>query len=480
MDQWPSKASRRLGRREFLKASVIASSAALLAACQTPAAPAPTTAPAPKATEAPKPAATAAPAGTKAPGDAFSWQRFKGEKIEVQLIKSPRGDVLQQNQKEFENLTGIQVGSEQVPEQQLRQKQVIEFTSGSTTFDVTQNSLHVQKRLFGKGKWLLDLRDYLKDPTLTSPDYDYADFAKSALDYAAQVDGRVDTLVQSNDYFILYWNKELFQAKGVQYPNTLDEMLAAAQKLNDPGKGVYGFVGRGLKNANVPLWYSFLLGWDVDGIDDKAVMHTDGPEAIAAAELYKKLMKDYAPPGVAGFNWNEAQTAFAQGTAAMWYDGVGFAEPLEDKTKSKIVGKVGYGFPPAGPKGRFASMSGAAMGVSSFSKKPGPSYYYCQWATNKVNAGRILAAGGGAPARTSAYKDQSALANLKVPKEWVDVLLQCIKVGRSMLPIVIPVTEFRDIFGVALTNMIGGADPATELKKATAEFKPVLEKSEKS
>ncbi|MCL5108972.1 MAG: ABC transporter substrate-binding protein, partial [Chloroflexi bacterium] len=66
--------SRRLGRREFLKASVIASSAALLAACQTPAAPAPTTAPAttapkPAATTAPAPAATAAPApaATQAP-----------------------------------------------------------------------------------------------------------------------------------------------------------------------------------------------------------------------------------------------------------------------------------------------------------------------------------------------------------------------------------------------------------------------------
>ena len=43
-----------------------------------------------------------------------------------------------------------------------------------------------------------------------------------------------------------------------------------------------------------------------------------------------------------------------------------------------------------------------------------------------------------------------------------------------------PVTEFRDVFGIALTNMINGADPATELKKATAEFQPVLDKSEKA
>ena len=46
------------------------------------------------------------------------------------------------------------------------------------------------------------------------------------------------------------------------------------------------------------------------------------------------------------------------------------------------------------------------------------------------------------------------------------------------LPVIVPVTEFRDIMGVALTNVIGGADPAAEMKKATEEFRPILEKSE--
>jgi multiple sugar transport system substrate-binding protein len=44
--------------------------------------------------------------------------------------------------------------------------------------------------------------------------------------------------------------------------------------------------------------------------------------------------------------------------------------------------------------------------------------------------------------------------------------------------VIIPVTEFRDVFGIALTNMLSGADPAAELKKATETFKPILEKSE--
>ncbi len=49
--------------------------------------------------------------------------------------------------------------------------------------------------------------------------------------------------------------------------------------------------------------------------------------------------------------------------------------------------------------------------------------------------------------------------------------------ARSGLPVIVPVTEFRDTIGVALTNVVGGADPATEMKRATDAFQPVLDKS---
>ena len=37
----------------------------------------------------------------------FDWKRFKGEKLEVFLVKSPRGDLLTKYHKEFEDMTGI-------------------------------------------------------------------------------------------------------------------------------------------------------------------------------------------------------------------------------------------------------------------------------------------------------------------------------------------------------------------------------------
>src|SRR5258708_16098307 len=190
---------------------------------------------------------------------AFDWKRFKGEKIEILLVKSPRGDLLTKYHKEFGDLTGIEVGSEMVPEQQQRQKAVIEFNSGNPSFDVIALSYHVQKRQFAKNNWLTDLRPYINDKAMAAPDLDFADFAKGGLNYAVEPDGRVNSLPLNLDPWGVYWNKELFGAKGVAYPKTFAEMIDAAAKLHDPGKGTARFVGRGLKNSNVPVLTSFLL-----------------------------------------------------------------------------------------------------------------------------------------------------------------------------------------------------------------------------
>ncbi len=406
---------------------------------------------------------------------AFDWKRFAGTSLEVHLVKGPRGELLQKFQKEFEDLTGIKVGAEQIPEQQSRQKAVIEFNSGKTSFDVIQLSYHVQKRQFAKGKWLEDLRPMFAS---VPPEFDRADFTAGGMFYATQSDGRIDSLPLNLDPWILYWNKELFAAKGVAYPKTYAEIVEAAKKLHDPANGIVGFVGRGLKNANVPLWTGLFLGYGGQFFDAAGKLATETPEAVASASMYRDLLKNTGPAGVAGYNWNESQSLFLQGKAAMWIDGSGFAPPLEDPTKSKVVGKVGYGVMPPGPKLQVSATFGDGIGVSAFSTKKGAAFLYTMWATGKAMQARMLASGGGAPVRLSAYSDKEALANLKVPVDWLKAVGESMRIARPGLPVIEPVTEFRDTFGIALNNMLSGADVATELKKATADFAPVLAKSE--
>jgi len=411
---------------------------------------------------------------------AFDWKKFKGQKIEILLVKSPRGDLLTKYHKEFEDLTGIEVGSEMIPEQQQRQKAVIEFNSGNPSFDVIALSYHVQKRQFAKNSWLTDLRPYINDKSMAAPDLDFGDFAKGGLNYAVESDGRVMSLPMNLDPWIIYWNKELFAAKGLAYPANFAQIVDAAAKLNDPSKGVSGFVARGLKNANVPVWTSFLLGYGGGFVDKNGKLTTDTPEAVEAAKMYQTLLAKYGPQGVAGFNWNESQSLFLQGKAAMWLDGVGFAQPVEDPAKSRVVGKVGYGVMPPGPKAQVSALFGDGEGISTYSKKKGPAWFYLQWASNKANQTRMLQAAAGAPVRNSAYAAAQQSSDFKAPKEWVECMLKSAAIAQPGLPVIAPVTEFRDVFGIALTNMINGADPAAELKKATTECQPVLDKSEKA
>src|SRR5450759_4272016 len=143
----------------------------------------------------------------------------------------------------------------------------------------------------------------IRRPPRSTPLYSSA--ASDVYKRQTQADGRLDTIPLAVDQWILYWNKDLFAKKNLQVPTTLDEMVAAAKELNDPANRVAGFVARGLKNANTMVWTAFMQGWDVEPIDSKNVMHTNGPEAIAAAQIYQTLLSKYAPAGVNGFNWME-------------------------------------------------------------------------------------------------------------------------------------------------------------------------------
>ena len=410
---------------------------------------------------------------------AFDWKQFKGQSIEINFQLSPRGDLVRNNIKAFEELTGIKAGFEQIPEQQQRPKVAMEMATGHPSFDVVNVGMHVQKRLVEKAKWMEDLRPYLADKSLTSPDFDLADFSAPSMKVATGADGKMNVIPSNQDLFIVFYNKELLAEKGFKAPpKTYDEMYTMAKALTDPAKQIYGFVGRGLKNANVVLFDNILLGWDQETVSaDGKKLLTDTPAAVAAGQWYQKIMKDCGPPGNIGFNWNECQTTFMQGRAAMWWDGIGFSAPLLDKNKSKIVEKVGFAPVPAGPKSHHCATFIEGIGIPASAKNKKAAWLFVQWITGKQMMNEQLRAGAGTPPRLSCYGREDIAKNSAFPQEWFDTTGISLKLARPGLPVIVPVTEFRDTIGAGLTNIVGGADVETELKKATASFQPVLDKS---
>ncbi len=90
----------------------------------------------------------------------------------------------------------------------------------------------------------------------------------------------------------------------------------------------------------------------------------------------------------------------------------------------------------------------------------------------------VLRAGAGTPSRASRlWPDRRHQVAASSRRNGSTPRVASLKIARSGLPVIVPVTEFRDTIGVGLTNIVGGADPATELKKATEAFQPVLDKA---
>jgi len=414
---------------------------------------------------------------TPARAQSFNWQRFKGKEIFLIFFKNPWDEEIVKYVPEFESLTGIKVKYEILPEIQARQKLTVELTAGSGGLDAFLSSLHVEKRRFWKAGWYEPLNKYLEDKTLTAPDYDWNDFTPTAKAAVTQSDKTVSAIPSFVDPDILYYRKDIFQEKGLKPPKTLEEMEALAQKLHNPPT-LYGFVARGLKNANAsPFAYIvFAMGAEYLTPDRKSAMNTAA--WVKGLEYYSGMLRRYAPPGVVNFNWYECSAAFMQGQVAMYYDGVNFATQFEDKEKSKVAGKVGYTLLPAGPGGLHTCMFTSGMSISAQSRNKEAAWFFVQWASNKQNCVRELVAGVGG-GRASIWTHPDVKAKSRMPADWYTAFLESLKVGRNGLPEIVDVTQYRDIFGLAIQKAIEGGKPADLVAQAHKEFQEMLDRTEK-
>ena len=407
----------------------------------------------------------------------FDWMQQKGKSLVILVSLSPYYTVLQKMVPDFAKLTGIQVEYQVVPEQQLRQKMPIEMNGKSPAVDAFATSLHVEKLLFAQAGWFEPLNKYLENPNLTPPDYNWKDFGPAGTYWGVKGDGTVIALPMGVGLFAYIYRKDLYAQKGLKPATTLDELLAAVKATHQP-PAVYGFTGRGLKNANIPVWGCFLHALGGNYLDEsKTRLLTTSPEAVEAARFYGELMRSYAPPGSLGFNWMESQGAFAQGLVASWTDGMSFAAPFEDPTKSRVVGKVGYAPHPGSARMKpFGGTSMDAIALNPFGKNKEAAWLFGAWASSRSVQWRLMVEGAMVGTRNSIYQDPEFVKGHSMPAYWVAGVHEALKNPRPQLPELRDISQFRDILGVALTKVVEGGDPKALLEQATLEFEPIFQK----
>lgn len=416
-------------------------------------------------------------AAAPAPGGNFDWMQQKGKSLVAIAPLASYYTVLQKLIPDFIKLTGIQVEYQVIPEQQIRQKLPIELNAKSAAIDVYASSMHVEKLLFSAAGWYEPLNKYLENRNLTPPDYNWKDYGPAGTYWGLKADGTVIAIPMGLGLCAYMYRKDLYAQKGLKPTTTVDELLAAVKALHSP-PAVFGYAGRGLKNANIPVWGCLTIALGGNYLDDsKTTLLATSPEAIEAAKIYAELMRNYSPAGSIGFNWMECQGAFTQGIVACWPDSIQFAAPFEDPTKSKVKGKCGYAPHPGSSKRKpFGGTSMDAIALNPFGKNKEAAWLFAAWITSRPVQFRLMAEGAMIGTRTSIYQDPEFVKAHHMPKEWIDAVSEALRNPIPQLPEVRDVSQYRDIYGIALTKIIEGSDAKTMLEQATREFEPIFQK----
>lgn len=104
-------------------------------------------------------------------------------------------------------------------------------------YDVIDADIVWISALAAKG-WLLPLDQYVNVDQLYAENF-------SATVSGGMWDGKLYRIPFMSDAGLIYYRKDLLEKAGLQPPQTFEELFKDAQQLQDPSKGLWGFVYEG-------------------------------------------------------------------------------------------------------------------------------------------------------------------------------------------------------------------------------------------
>lgn len=149
----------------------------------------------------------------------------------------------------------------------------------------------------------------------------WSDTASSLVEMTKTPEGDHFALPFSNNAVVLWYNKPMLEAAGLEPPQTWDELEAAAAAMTHDDQ--YGIlIPSSTSQVTTQSVYSLIRsnGGDLVARDDPETVIFDSPETVEALEFYASLAK-YSPPGSGGYDRPEAQAAMTTGKLGMFIYG---------------------------------------------------------------------------------------------------------------------------------------------------------------
>jgi raffinose/stachyose/melibiose transport system substrate-binding protein len=189
----------------------------------------------------------------------------------------------------------------------------------------------------------------------------------------------------------IYYNMDIFAANGIEIPATWEDLMAAAQKLQDAGVTPFANGTKDAWDINEVVMMQFIPS-NIGGYEGR-MAYLKGERCFNSDEMVAsfqqiKDMQPYLPNGFEAISYYDAAQLFAQGQAAMMMDGSWSVGPFE---KDATDFKWGVFYPPAlAGKDQYVTFHvDAAIGANAASKNLDAAKTFLEWLETPEFAGLL-------------------------------------------------------------------------------------------
>lgn len=293
------------------------------------------------------------------------------------------------------------------------------------------------------------------------------------------VKGKLMGMPINGNVDVLYYRADLYEKAGLKPPETWDDLLANAVKLNDPPR-VYGFVHFDDRAFTMVDYSNFMFSFGGDIFADPKAgdfrVAFNSPKNLKALEFYIESGKKGGYPSPGSVSQGQLFQLLATGKAAHGIGVVAGMAQFDDPSKSVVAGKLNATLMPRAADGVHAARAGHWIGAVAKNvpkDKQMAALAFLKWFQTRDH--QI------AYAKFGAIPVRSDIGDSELAKDPKFRFLKAMADNAAVARIPIAVPEAPQL--MAITNLrlneavIGQSTPAKALNQAAREIHEVMVKA---
>ena len=402
----------------------------------------------------------------------IDWRQFEGSSINIGAVRHPWVSAIEPVVPVFEELTGITVNWNVLPEQQYRTKRLTDVGTGAGEWDLFFVDQVVNQ--FREAGWIQPLDPYFDDDSMYDEGWYAMDDLFEATRWQAHGGGYSETWTGcpiTVEVQTQFYRTDLYEEYGLEVAETLEEFRSNARTIHEDASDVIGTVGRGQQGygMNVYILNTFVREFGAqlwDSYPENSGL--DSASAISAAEWYVDLLQDYGPEGASSQTWSDVLSTMQSGRAGhIVADANLFWPNLIDPEASDVAQNIGVAKTPVPADGEFAPNAYAwQISISENASNPEGAFLFMVWASSEpTNTWMHLNSSAAFSVRQSVWENDEFRS--QVGENFAQVTLESLQVSKPD-PFDSQYPQWAQTYSEQLQTAIGGSQSAEEAMTSSA------------